>query len=148
MGPSDGPRDLVPRSPQVQGPALRTALPVPQRGGLHPAAQCAPVQVPPLFLGVQVRKRIAKEDLERPVAFGGTDFLSFSNKQIVKTEGQRETNIEVTFRTSHHKGLLLWTNKGATIRGDYLALAISKGFAQLSFNLGKQKEPSPHHQPS
>ncbi|GBO14891.1 Agrin, partial [Araneus ventricosus] len=84
---------------------------------------------------------IAKEDLERPVAFGGSDFLSFSNKQGTKSEGQRETNIEVTFRTSHHKGLLLWTNKGATIRGDYLALAISKGYAQLSFNLGKQKEP-------
>ncbi|GBO44972.1 Agrin [Araneus ventricosus] len=60
---------------------------------------------------------------------------------VCRSEGQRETNIEVTFRTSHHKGLLLWTNKGATIRGDYLALAISKGYAQLSFNLGKQKEP-------
>ncbi|XP_035231960.1 agrin-like [Stegodyphus dumicola] len=61
--------------------------------------------------------------------------------RFYSVEGQRESNIEVTFRTSHHKGLLLWTNKGATIRGDYLALAITKGYAQLSFNLGKQTEP-------
>ncbi|GFQ63810.1 agrin [Trichonephila clavata] len=109
---------------------------------------------PLYFWGSKCEKRIAKEDLERPVQFGGNDFLSFSNKVITNSkgeglvgikeylvEGQRETNIEVTFRTSQNKGLILWTNKGATIRGDYLALAISKGYAQLSFNLGKQKEP-------
>ncbi|KAG8193212.1 hypothetical protein JTE90_005560 [Oedothorax gibbosus] len=109
---------------------------------------------PLYFWGSKCEKRIAKEDLERPVAFDGNDFLSFTNKMIsnqkgekvdntkeLTSEGQRETNIEVTFRTSHPKGLLLWTNKGATIRGDYLALAISQGYAQLSFNLGKQVEP-------
>nr|XP_042902800.1 agrin [Parasteatoda tepidariorum] len=93
------------------------------------------------FWGQRCEKEISKEDLERPVAFDGHKFLSFSNKIVTEMEGQRETNIEITFRTGHESGLLIWTNKGATIRGDYLALAISKGHLQLSFNLGKQTQP-------
>lgn len=57
-----------------------------------------------------------------------------------RIEGQRENKFEITFRTEHRNGIILWLNKGATTHGDYLSLAVANGFLELSFNLGKQKD--------
>nr|XP_042908819.1 agrin [Parasteatoda tepidariorum] len=126
---------------RYRGPPCDNTMQCLNDGVCVPSLNVPLCKCPLHFWGLRCEKKINKEDLERPVSFDGSNFLSFSSKSITGMEGQRETNIEVTFRTSLHKGLLLWTNKGATIRGDYLSLAISKGYAQLSFNLGKQTEP-------
>ena len=54
--------------------------------------------------------------------------------------GQKETLILISVRTHARSGLILWTNKGSSLKSDYLAVAVVDGFVELSYNLGKQKE--------
>jgi hypothetical protein len=44
------------------------------------------------------------------------------------------------FKTQNQNGIILWLNKGATTHGDYFSLAVSNGYLELSFNLGKQND--------
>lgn len=53
---------------------------------------------------------------------------------------QRENHFEISIKTHSKSGLILWTNKGTTLKTDYLAVAVIDGFVELSYNLGKQKE--------
>ena len=64
--------------------------------------------------------------------------LLFTNN--FRIEGQRENRFEIRFRSEQSNGIILWLNKGATTQGDYFSLAVSDGFLELSFNLGKQKD--------
>src|SRR5690348_6700772 len=59
---------------------------------------------------------------------------------IYSVAGQGENQFEISFRTHSPSGLLLWLNKGTTVKSDYLSLAVAEGYLELSFNLGKQKE--------
>lgn len=47
---------------------------------------------------------------------------------------------ELSLRTKEENGLLLWTNKGKSLLGNFLAVAVVEGFPELSFNLGKQED--------
>ncbi|XP_046396911.1 agrin-like [Ischnura elegans] len=56
--------------------------------------------------------------------------------------GERRNHFLIRFRVppgDPGNGLLLWTNKGNTLQGDFFAIAIVNGYPQLSFNLGRQK---------
>lgn len=44
---------------------------------------------------------------------------------------------ELGFRTHTRQGLLLLQHKSASMKGDFLAVAISGGRVEVSFNLGK-----------
>lgn len=70
--------------------------------------------------------------------------IVFTNEPFIKfncsVAGQDENQFDIAFRTHSNSGLILWLNKGSTVKADYLALAISDGYLELSFNLGKQKE--------
>lgn len=58
----------------------------------------------------------------------------------IRAAGQKDNSFEVSFRTHSPNGLILWLNKGATVKSDYFALALADGYLELSFNLGKQKD--------
>nr|CAD7395884.1 unnamed protein product [Timema cristinae] len=53
-------------------------------------------------------------------------------------KGERINRYEIIFRTIEANGLLLWMNKGRTLKGNYIAIAIVNGYIEFSFNLGKQ----------
>ncbi|CAG2059467.1 unnamed protein product [Timema podura] len=53
-------------------------------------------------------------------------------------KGERINRYEIIFRTMEANGLLLWMNKGRTLKGNYIAIAIVNGYIEFSFNLGKQ----------
>ncbi|GIX80201.1 hypothetical protein CEXT_135871 [Caerostris extrusa] len=59
----------------------------------------------------------------------------------MRLKKSRENYITITFRTTHDRGLLLWMNKGLNTGGDYIAIAVEKGYLTLSFNLGKEPVP-------
>ncbi|GBL76782.1 Agrin, partial [Araneus ventricosus] len=80
--------------------------------------------------------------INQPVKFDGSNFMQFSEgSRGMKLKKARENYITITFRTIHEYGLLLWMNKGPNIKGDYIAIAIDKGYVTLSFNLGKETVP-------
>ncbi|KAI1287382.1 Agrin [Halotydeus destructor] len=104
------------------------------------------------YTGKRCNKLLTKDDMDKPVAFEGNTFMSFSNKlnddvpstgaESIETgtAGQSDNHLEVSLRTHSPNGLILWLNKGNTVKTDYLALAVSDGYLELSYNLGKQKE--------
>lgn len=47
----------------------------------------------------------------------------------------------MNIRTTVRNGLVLWMNQGPTLQGDFLAIAVIDGKAELSFNLGKKTKP-------
>lgn len=55
--------------------------------------------------------------------------------------GEKHNKFTIQLRTTTSDGLLIWMNQGATLQGDYLAVAINNGQAELSFNLGKKQPP-------
>ncbi|CAB3365946.1 Hypothetical predicted protein [Cloeon dipterum] len=65
------------------------------------------------------------------------DFEFFDERK----KGERNNRYELKVRTQELNGLLLWTNKGNTLKDDYMAIAVVNGFPELSFNLGRQKSP-------
>ena len=42
------------------------------------------------------------------------------------------------FRTKNKNGLLAFQNRGDTVKGDYLVIAVVDGKVEFSYNLGKQ----------
>ncbi|GFY62708.1 hypothetical protein TNIN_474271, partial [Trichonephila inaurata madagascariensis] len=78
----------------------------------------------------------------QPVKFDGSNFMQFSDgTRGMKMKKTRENYITITFRTNQEHGLILWMNKGPNMRGDYIAIAIVRGYITLSFNLGKETVP-------
>ncbi|XP_033609084.1 agrin isoform X4 [Cryptotermes secundus] len=61
-----------------------------------------------------------------------TEFFNIGKK------GERTNRYEFKFRTTESNGLILWLGKGRTLSGDFLAIALVNGYAELSFNLGRQ----------
>jgi hypothetical protein len=62
------------------------------------------------------------------------------NPPFNSSRGEKHNKLHVEFRTTTADGLLLWTNQGATLQGDFLALAVVNGFLEVSFNLGGGKQ--------
>lgn len=54
--------------------------------------------------------------------------------------GQTLNRFEIRFKTNESDGLMVWMNKGVTLQGDYFAIALVDGHAELTYNLGKQKQ--------
>ena len=57
-----------------------------------------------------------------------------------RKRGQNTNHFEISFQTTEKNGLLIWLNKGPTIKSDFLAVAIVGGHVELSYNLGKEVE--------
>lgn len=55
-----------------------------------------------------------------------------------RRKGERTNRYEFKFRTTESNGLILWLGRGRTLAGDFLAIALVNGYAELSFNLGRQ----------
>jgi hypothetical protein len=55
-----------------------------------------------------------------------------------RRKGERTNRYEFRFRTTESNGLILWLGRGRTLAGDFLAIALVNGYAELSFNLGRQ----------
>ena len=48
------------------------------------------------------------------------------------------------FKTQAESGMLLFQNKGLSVKADYLALAVVRGRVEFSYNLGQQDEENLH----
>ncbi|XP_069999257.1 agrin isoform X5 [Penaeus vannamei] len=94
---------------------------------------------PASFTGKFCEKRSDEDQMMKPVKFDGKTFLKFPNMVYRVKRGQTTNQFEIRFRATSGDGLLVWLNKGTTLTGDYLAIAINGGFIELSYNLGKQQ---------
>ncbi|XP_037796396.1 agrin-like [Penaeus monodon] len=94
---------------------------------------------PASFTGKFCEKRSDENQMMKPVKFDGKTFLKFPNMVYRVKRGQTTNQFEIRFRATSGDGLLVWLNKGTTLTGDYLAIAINGGFIELSYNLGKQQ---------
>ncbi|KAF4521048.1 hypothetical protein B566_EDAN008120 [Ephemera danica] len=74
------------------------------------------------------------EDEEEDM-YDDDDFDFFDKRR----KGERNNRFELTIRSTESNGLLLWINKGNTLKGDYFAIAIVNGYPEVIFNLGRQK---------
>ncbi|XP_041377630.1 agrin-like isoform X2 [Gigantopelta aegis] len=93
---------------------------------------------PGSFIGERCEKKVKHVNIDQPVKFDGTTFLHFLNEISIAQEAQRTNNIQIRFRTKNKNGLLAFQNRGDSVKGDYLAIAIVNGKVQFSYNLGKQ----------
>ena len=51
--------------------------------------------------------------------------------------GEKHNRFLLTVKTTSQGGLLLWANHGATLQGDFFAIAVVDGIPEMSFKLGK-----------
>ena len=58
-----------------------------------------------------------------------------------RRRGEKRNKFIMNIRTTVRNGLVLWMNQGPTLQGDFLAIAVIDGKAELSFNLGKKTKP-------
>ena len=58
---------------------------------------------------------------------------------VCRLRAESNNQIVLRFRTTASQGLLLLVHKSATVAGDYLAIALNFGRAEVSFNLGKER---------
>ena len=71
-----------------------------------------------------------------------TLFLENSFKIVnCRRRGEKRNKFIMNIRTTVRNGLVLWMNQGPTLQGDFLAIAVIDGKAELSFNLGKKTKP-------
>lgn len=87
------------------------------------------------------------------ISMGWSSFSSFfkvlKNDQILmqsfqticRRRGEKRNKFILNIRTTVRNGLVLWMNQGPTLQGDFLAVAVIDGKAELSFNLGKKTKP-------
>lgn len=81
--------------------------------------------------------------VDSSVTLFSDEMLSFGSESVESgVGGQKDNQFEIWFRTQSKSGLILWTqsNRGTSVKSDYLSIAINDGFVELSYNLGKQKE--------
>ncbi|XP_076472604.1 agrin-like [Babylonia areolata] len=118
-----------------------------------PLLNSAECRCPFHYIGQHCEKRKEYSDNEQPVRFEGTTFLNYPNEVLrdsadmgpnEKQPAQRSNQIQVRFQTTADNGLVLFQNKGDTVRGDYLALAVVKRHVEFSYNLGEQDEDHLH----
>ena len=64
-----------------------------------------------------------------------------SFQTICRRRGEKRNKFILNIRTTVRNGLVLWMNQGPTLQGDFLAVAVIDGKAELSFNLGKKTKP-------
>jgi coxsackievirus/adenovirus receptor len=93
---------------------------------------------PVQYSGHHCESYIDSIDMERPVRFTGETFYQYPNKVGKRRKGERTNRYEFKFRTTESNGLILWLGRGRTLAGDCLAIALVNGYAELSFNLGRQ----------
>ena len=66
--------------------------------------------------------------------------LTVSCLACCRQPAQRSNEIKVRFKTTEDNGMILFQNKGSSVKADYLALAVVRGRVEFSYNLGKQNE--------
>ncbi|XP_077998686.1 agrin-like isoform X2 [Glandiceps talaboti] len=75
-------------------------------------------------------------NVDDPVMFKGNSFYGYSNMIEREQKAQRTNNFEMSFRTLEPNGLLLWNGVAEGKAGDFIAIAITEGKPEFSFNLG------------
>ncbi|XP_067659548.1 agrin-like isoform X2 [Haliotis asinina] len=105
-----------------------------------PKLNDADCRCPLEFMGERCEKRAEHVDKDQPVKFDGNTYLQYPNEKTQKSQAQRINNIKIKFRTKERNGLIAFQNKGTSVMGDYLAVAVVNEHVELSFNLGKQSE--------
>ncbi|XP_072174629.1 agrin-like [Diadema setosum] len=114
--------NMIPTAPRTQ---QMVQVPETNRGRTTPSmltkteATTAPVQV---------------IDVNDPVRFDGQSTFKYFNGVSKKRQALRTHTLEVTFKTDQPNGVLLWNGVGTA---DFQAVAVSDGFAEYAYNLGK-----------
>ncbi|XP_055334862.1 agrin-like [Paramacrobiotus metropolitanus] len=98
----------------------------------------------PMFGGERCEKALAadfsKTLLQKAVRFDGHTFLEYPNLVTKSLDNQERNSFKFRVKTTSPNGLIVWQSKGKSIRGDFIAIAIVKGYVQFSYDLGKEQE--------
>ncbi|XP_060593963.1 agrin-like isoform X4 [Ruditapes philippinarum] len=86
------------------------------------------------FVSVAVAENL---ETSRPVRFNTETYLQYYNEIMSSQPAQKVNKYQFRFRTHQLAGLLIFQGQGPTV-SDYIALVISDGYVELSYNLGKQ----------
>lgn len=88
----------------------------------------------------QLCDKIAQDlEVNLPVRFDGNTYLQFLNEINSSVSAQKVNKFQFKFRTNYTSGLIIYqgqANSGVFL--DYFSLAISEGYVELGYNLGKQ----------
>lgn len=96
---------------------------------------------PTEYMGQRCEKHMNTVNDRSPVKFDGKTFLKFANKRGRMRRGEKHNKLTLHVRTNVRNGLLVWSNQGPTLQGDFLAVAVVDGQAELSYSLGKKTPP-------
>lgn len=102
-----------------------------------------------ILLTKMIRKKMILISMGWSSIFFFSIFLSnfyLGNSLLTKVvncrrRGEKRNKFIMNIRTTVRNGLVLWMNQGPTLQGDFLAIAVIDGKAELSFNLGKKTKP-------
>ncbi|XP_059489146.1 agrin-like isoform X2 [Neocloeon triangulifer] len=90
-----------------------------------------------------VEEEIYEDDDEEGIEINEDDEYVYDDDDFdffdKRRKGERNNRYELKVRTQEDNGLLLWTNRGNTLKDDFLAIAVINGYPEISFNLGRQK---------
>uniref|UniRef100_A0A914UJS6 Uncharacterized protein n=1 Tax=Plectus sambesii TaxID=2011161 RepID=A0A914UJS6_9BILA len=93
------------------------------------------------YAGKHCENRLQSDVATNPsIKLDGSTAQSYRNKITKSVTGQQSNKLTLEIRTTERNGLIWWENKGATLYGDYLAIALIDGRISLTFNLGTEKE--------
>ncbi|XP_070206823.1 agrin-like isoform X2 [Littorina saxatilis] len=116
-----------------------------------PILNSAECRCPYNYMGQHCEKRAEHVDKDQPVRFEGNTYLDYPSevkrKNTItrgKVPAQRTNEIKVNFKTTEPNGMILFQNKGDSVRGDYLAVAVVRGRVEFSYNLGQNNEDDLH----
>ncbi|KAL8568100.1 hypothetical protein ACOMHN_000324 [Nucella lapillus] len=145
MGQHCEKRECVCRGLEVGGVGCVGGVDVCMNGGVCvPMLNTAECRCPYNYMGQHCEKRADNVNKDQPVKFEGNTYLNYPSEVTRKLPAQRSNEVRVRFKTTEQNGVILFQNKGESVRGDYLSLAVVRGRLEFSYNLGKQNEDNLH----
>ncbi|XP_052821290.1 agrin-like isoform X1 [Mya arenaria] len=108
-----------------------------------PKLDTAECRCPQRYIGQLCEKVAENLETNLPVRFDGSTDLQYLNEITSGQEAQKTNKFQFKFRTHQTSGMLLFQGQGTTLTSDYLVVAVSAGYVELSYNLGKQGPDNP-----
>ncbi|XP_052821289.1 agrin-like isoform X2 [Mya arenaria] len=108
-----------------------------------PKLDTAECRCPQRYIGQLCEKVAENLETNLPVRFDGSTDLQYLNEITSGQEAQKTNKFQFKFRTHQTSGMLLFQGQGTTLTSDFLVVAVSAGYVELSYNLGKQGPDNP-----
>ena len=86
------------------------------------------------------KKKQARTGADSNMEKSRIHFVVFYLPSCFSQDSQEKNSYAFKLKTVASNGLIVWQNKGRSIRGDFLSLAVVEGCVEFAFDLGKEKE--------